>query len=291
MYLARSCNRLPQLPPHHSHPFICCRAPRLHLHLRGPLELQAQQRDLGGVPKDEGLQLLLVHLAVRAPDDGLHGGLGTGGGWEGGWECLARQHGKWWDGHKRRRIGTQRAKVHIWRCQPAPHTASAAAHGLPDRPSPAAAAPSPAHLHALHQALQPDLDIALGLHRRLKRHALALPAEHLQHLGAVGLRTWEGGTEEWRLVRVSTALQRVTGGLFSSDSARRASCAAIIGYRAAANFVRPPRIPPPATQAARALSKVTLDSESKRPDWKWGTTAGGSEPSDRISSSVGSDTK
>ena len=51
---------------------------------------------------------------------------------------------------------------------------------------------------------------------------------------------------------------------------------------------------PPACHSEQqqpALSKVTLLSESNRPDWKWGTTEGGSEPSDRISSSVGSDTK
>ena len=40
-----------------------------------------------------------------------------------------------------------------------------------------------------------------------------------------------------------------------------------------------------------AASKVTPASESKRPDWKCGTTLGGSLPSERISSSVGSDTK
>jgi hypothetical protein len=39
------------------------------------------------------------------------------------------------------------------------------------------------------------------------------------------------------------------------------------------------------------LSKDTLVRESNKPDWKWGTTLGGSEPRDRISSSVGSDTK
>lgn len=49
--------------------------------------------------------------------------------------------------------------------------------------------------------------------------------------------------------------------------------------------------PVPPASALPTLSKVTLDSESNRPDWKCGTTEGGSEPSDRISSSVGSDTK
>lgn len=49
--------------------------PPAHLHLSGPLELQAQQRHLCGVAKDEGFQLMFVHPAVRAPDDGLHGGL------------------------------------------------------------------------------------------------------------------------------------------------------------------------------------------------------------------------
>jgi hypothetical protein len=39
------------------------------------------------------------------------------------------------------------------------------------------------------------------------------------------------------------------------------------------------------------LSKVTLLRESKSPDWKCATTAAGSDPSDRISSSVGSLTK
>ena len=39
------------------------------------------------------------------------------------------------------------------------------------------------------------------------------------------------------------------------------------------------------------LSKVTAVRLSNRPDWKWGTTLGGSLPRDRISSSVGSDTK
>ena len=39
------------------------------------------------------------------------------------------------------------------------------------------------------------------------------------------------------------------------------------------------------------LLNVTLVRLSNRPDWKCGTTLGGSEPSDRISSSVGSDTK
>jgi hypothetical protein len=39
------------------------------------------------------------------------------------------------------------------------------------------------------------------------------------------------------------------------------------------------------------LSNVTLVSESNRPDWKCGTTDGGSEPSDKISSRVGSETK
>ena len=39
------------------------------------------------------------------------------------------------------------------------------------------------------------------------------------------------------------------------------------------------------------LSKVTSVRESKRPDWKCGVTDCGSDPSDRISSSVGSETK
>ena len=39
------------------------------------------------------------------------------------------------------------------------------------------------------------------------------------------------------------------------------------------------------------LSNVTLVTESNRPLWKCGVTIAGSEPSDRISSSVGSETK
>ena len=36
-------------------------------------------------------------------------------------------------------------------------------------------------------------------------------------------------------------------------------------------------------RVAHPLSKATPASESNRPAWKWGTTAAGSDPSDRIS--------
>lgn len=168
-----------------------------HLHLRGPLELQAQQRHLRGVPEDEGLQFLLVHLAVRAADDGLHGGL-----------------------------------------------------------------------HALHQALQPDLDVALGLHRSLKRHALALAAEHRQHLGAVRLKgaggVWrevkqrkagQSGATAQQATAIPTAQQAATQPKSAATCPGHPSLAACLARR-------------PLPLQLRALSKVTLDRESKRPDWK-----------------------
>jgi hypothetical protein len=56
---------------------------------------------------------------------------------------------------------------------------------------------APAYLHAVHQALQPHLDVALRQHRRIihmtvlihldELDALVLLREHLQHLGFVHL--------------------------------------------------------------------------------------------------------
>lgn len=96
----------------------------------------------------------------------------------------------------------------------------------------------------------------LGFDRLVKLHHLPLLAEHLQHLALVHL-CWHTVASGYNRLKIE-----------------------VMQGQAQARLVQ-----------LRALSKVTDVRESNRPDWKCGTTADGSEPSDRISSSVGSLTK
>ena len=129
----------------------------------------------------------------------------------------------------------------------------------------------------------------LDLHGALEGHLLALLAEHLRHLALVRLRRASSCCQQEKTCCAesdvpsdSTARPgpQLHAGLLCH---RRQGCIAGLGCRCNMNLLNAGKL--------RTLSKVTLVRESNRPDWKCGTTEGGSDPRDRISSSVGSLTK